>query len=66
MKCSLRILAGTVIAAAAVLDLAGCNEPKQAKDARPLPALGANVNETTVSGISSGAYMAGQFQMAHA
>ena len=31
-----------------------------------LPALGAKVDETSVSGISSGAYMAGQFQMAHA
>jgi hypothetical protein len=31
-----------------------------------LPALGANINETSVSGISSGAYMAGQFQLAHA
>lgn len=31
-----------------------------------LPALGANINETSVSGISSGAYMAGQFEMAHA
>ena len=30
-----------------------------------LPALGANITETSVSGISSGAYMAGQFQMAH-
>lgn len=31
-----------------------------------LPALGAALSETSVSGISSGAYMAGQFQMAHA
>lgn len=31
-----------------------------------LPVLGANIDETSVSGISSGAYMAGQFQMAHA
>lgn len=31
-----------------------------------LPALGANIDATSVSGISSGAYMAGQFQMAHA
>lgn len=29
-----------------------------------LPPLGANANETSVSGISSGAYMAGQFQLA--
>ncbi len=31
-----------------------------------LPALAANMSETSVSGISSGAYMAGQFQVAHA
>jgi len=31
-----------------------------------LPALGAKIDESSVSGISSGAYMAGQFQMAHA
>jgi len=30
-----------------------------------LPALAANIQETSVSGISSGAYMAGQFQIAH-
>lgn len=32
----------------------------------PLPALGAVIDATSVSGISSGAYMAGQFEMAHA
>jgi hypothetical protein len=32
----------------------------------PLPALAAAIDATSVSGISSGAYMAGQFQMAHA
>ncbi len=30
-----------------------------------LPALGADIERTTVSGLSSGAYMAGQFQVAH-
>jgi hypothetical protein len=44
---------------------AGCREPPP-EAARQLPALGAKVDETSVSGISSGAYMAGQFQMAHA
>jgi poly(3-hydroxybutyrate) depolymerase len=34
--------------------------------AAPLPGLSAKINATSVSGISSGAYMAGQFQMAHA
>src|SRR5689334_4922569 len=30
-----------------------------------LPALAAKIDETSVSGISSGAYMAGQFELAH-
>lgn len=34
--------------------------------AAALPALAADISETSVSGISSGAYMAGQFQIAHA
>ena len=33
---------------------------------KALPALGAKLDATSVSGISSGAYMAGQFQMAQA
>lgn len=33
--------------------------------AQPLPALGADLTRTTVSGLSSGAYMAGQFQIAY-
>jgi poly(3-hydroxybutyrate) depolymerase len=55
------------LAAAAVVALvaAGCREPPH-EAARQLPALGVKVDETSVSGISSGAYMAGQFQMAHA
>lgn len=34
-------------------------------DAPPLPSLGADMTQTSTSGISSGAYMAGQFQIAH-
>ena len=45
---------------------AGCREPPHEADRVSLPALGAKIDETSVSGISSGAYMAGQFQMAHA
>lgn len=37
-----------------------------ASAAPPLPALGANAGAVTVSGISSGAYMAVQLQVAHA
>ncbi len=40
----------------------GCGD----RDAHNLPALSADIGATSVSGISSGAYMAGQFQMAHA
>ena len=40
----------------------GCSEQPSAS----LPALEANRAATSVSGISSGAYMAGQFEMAHA
>ena len=32
--------------------------------AEPLPALGVDITQTSVSGISSGAYMAGQFHLA--
>jgi hypothetical protein len=54
------VLAGCMLAAAALLQ--GCTPEGPA----PLPGLGAKLDETTVSGISSGAYMAGQFQLAHA
>ncbi len=37
----------------------------QALAAERLPALGASGNDVTVSGISSGGYMAGQFHLAH-
>lgn len=39
----------------------GCTEEKHPD----LPALSADITATSVSGISSGAYMAGQFQIAH-
>ncbi len=42
--------------------LAACSD---APDLPPLPPLGADITQTSTSGISSGAYMAGQFQMAH-
>ena len=35
------------------------------RQAPPLPALGADIEAISVSGLSSGAYMAGQFQLAH-
>lgn len=58
--------AGLVAAMVApLLAVAGGREPEH-QASRTLPALGAKTDETSVSGISSGAYMAGQFQMAHA
>lgn len=42
--------------------VSGCKR----EDAARLPALGADITQTSTSGISSGAYMAGQFQVAHA
>jgi len=56
---SLIVLAGLVALAWAYL---GGPEQKQAGG---LPALGADIERTSVSGLSSGAYMAGQFQVAH-
>lgn len=44
-----------------VLLLGGCGQ----EQGHELPTLGAKLNETSVSGISSGAYMAGQFEIAH-
>lgn len=41
--------------------LAGCGE----QGGNRLPAVGARIDQTSVSGISAGAYMAGQFQLAH-
>jgi hypothetical protein len=60
------IRAATALTAAAGL-AAILAIPARAEDppAAPLPALGAIANETSVSGISSGAYMAGQFEIAH-
>lgn len=49
---------------AAALLLAGLHGPGACADA--LPKLGAALAETSVSGLSSGAYMAGQLQLAHA
>jgi hypothetical protein len=58
-------LAGLLLLLLAYL-LWGLGGPEQTPAGPPqLPALAAKLDETSVSGISSGAYMAGQFQMAH-
>lgn len=44
----------------AALPVASCKS-----DTTALPALGADIADTSVSGLSAGAYMAGQFQIAH-
>lgn len=51
--------------AAALLTLTACERAPD-QQTKALPALGAVIDQTSVSGISSGAYMAGQFEMAHA
>ena len=53
---NLRTLSGALLL---LLGLAGCEQEPR------LPALGADVTQTSVSGLSSGAYMAGQFHFAH-
>jgi poly(3-hydroxybutyrate) depolymerase len=50
----------TVLTAA----LLALGTPATARSAEPLPALGVDAAQTSVSGISSGAYMAGQFHVA--
>lgn len=56
--------------AAAILGLAllaGCNVSDEAEPMpSPLPKLGAKIDSITLTGLSSGAYMAAQFQLAHA
>lgn len=54
--------------ALALMGLSGAVTAAAARDVTPrvaLPALGAALDQTSTSGISSGAYMAGQFQIAH-
>jgi poly(3-hydroxybutyrate) depolymerase len=58
MKQRFRILAATLALAGV---LASCSGDTASK----LPALAADLEQTSVSGVSSGAYMAGQFQVAH-
>ena len=50
---------------AAVLALTGLLAGCGGDTATELPTLGAALEKTSVSGLSSGAYMAGQFQIAH-
>lgn len=54
------------MALAVLLAIATSLTPATAHASSPLPAIGADLRETSVSGVSAGAYMAGQFQLAHA
>lgn len=60
----MRSIVRTALAVAAMLAMPALSEADERKLA-PLPALGADISQTSVSGISSGAYMAGQFEIAH-
>ena len=55
--------AALLVFAAALLIAAVSARPASA--AEPMPALGADLAATSVSGLSSGAYMAGQIEVAH-
>lgn len=57
----MQLVAGFGAVLLAALTTNGC----RSENVTELPMLGANIAETSVSGISSGAYMAGQFQLAH-
>jgi len=54
-------VAAVVVAAVVWLVWDGSGDGRAA----PLPALGVEIDRTTVSGLSAGAYMAGQVQVAH-
>jgi poly(3-hydroxybutyrate) depolymerase len=53
--------AALALAAVVLATTPGCS----AEDRADLPSLAADISQTSVSGISSGAYMAGQFHLAH-
>jgi hypothetical protein len=55
----------TLCAAAALIALTATASLAAGDNPTTLPALHANIAETSVSGISAGAYMAGQFEIAH-
>lgn len=59
MKALRKLLCG-FLALCIATALQGCGS-----NAQKLPALGADLSQTSVSGLSSGGYMAGQFQLAH-
>jgi len=56
-----RFLSAVICAAALLI---GPSRPTSAGDAEPLPSYNVDLRETTVSGVSSGAYMAVQFGVA--
>jgi poly(3-hydroxybutyrate) depolymerase len=66
-----RLVRLSALLVAGVLCLAGLGAmgtrttPPMPAEPGPLPAIGAALDQTSVSGISSGAYMAGQMQIAH-
>lgn len=60
-----RILALAGLIGLAFVLYTASQPPESSPQDVSLPALAVDLTRTTVSGISSGAYMAGQFQMAH-
>ena len=65
---SRRLAAASLAAALTLLSqplLAAKSLPSKSPVAESLPELGADIGSTSVSGLSSGAYMAGQIEVAH-
>jgi poly(3-hydroxybutyrate) depolymerase len=60
-----RLARRPLVALVALVWLGSAPLPTDARAADELPKLGANLAATSVSGLSSGAYMAGQIQVAH-
>lgn len=65
LRASASLVRAMMLATFAGCLLAACG-PDQTEKVAALPKLAAKATDVTVSGISSGAYMAGQFQFAHA
>ena len=63
---TLRRAATALVTWLGIAALLAAHAAKAEETVPSLPALAADISQTSVSGISSGAYMAGQFQVAHA
>jgi poly(3-hydroxybutyrate) depolymerase len=65
VRCPALFLSGSIAALAALASSSGAGFAQSGSQGVPLPALGANIESTSVSGLSAGAFMASQFHVAH-